>query len=224
MMSNVKHAYLTLISSIFMICLLLCGAQVKVLAQNNVGIGTISPDASAKLDVSSNNQGVLVPRMTAAQRTAISNPATGLLVYQTDGTSGFYFYNGSWISLSTDKLPAQSGQSGKILQTNGTTPSWTDPVITEGVRYFICATGIYPSSTNLGGDSHFIGEVIMAAFAPNSPHSSPSGSWLPCNGQLLNISTYQVLYSLVGTTYGGDGVTTFALPNLNSAGKVPKGR
>jgi len=58
-------------------------------------------DASAMLDVKSTSQGVLVPRMTAAQRGLIGSPATGLLVYQTDGTAGFYFYNGTqWTSLS----------------------------------------------------------------------------------------------------------------------------
>src|SRR5580692_5855269 len=47
--------------------------------------------ASAVLDVYSIAKGFLAPRMTTAQRTAISSPATGLLVFQTDGTSGFYY-------------------------------------------------------------------------------------------------------------------------------------
>jgi len=68
------------------------------LAVNTTGAGA---DASAMLDVNSTSQGVLVPRMTAAQRGLISNPATGLLVYQTDATAGFYFYNGTqWTSLN----------------------------------------------------------------------------------------------------------------------------
>jgi microcystin-dependent protein len=44
-------------------------------------------------------------------------------------------------------------------------------------------------------------------------------NWLPCNGQALQISQYDVLYALIGTTYGGDGVTTFKLPDLR--GRVP---
>ena len=43
--------------------------------------------------------------------------------------------------------------------------------------------------------------------------------WLLCQGQLLSISQYDVLFNLIGTTYGGDGQTTFALPNLQS--RVP---
>lgn len=54
-----------------------------------------APDGSSMLDVQSNNKGFLVPRMTAAQRQGISSPATGLLVYQTDGTQGFYYNQGT---------------------------------------------------------------------------------------------------------------------------------
>jgi sugar lactone lactonase YvrE len=70
------------------------------LAQSNVGIGTISPDASAQLEINSSTQGLLIPTMTTAQRSIIPNPATGLLVFQTDATQGFCYYNGvAWVSL-----------------------------------------------------------------------------------------------------------------------------
>ena len=67
-----------------------------------VGIGTAAPDASAALDITSAAKGFLMPRMSSAQRVAIASPATGLLVYQTDPTAGFYYYDGSgWVKLST---------------------------------------------------------------------------------------------------------------------------
>ena len=68
-----------------------------------VGIGTNSPDASAKLDVSSTSKGFLPPRMTLAQRVAITNPAQGLMIYCTNcGTNGEpEYYNGTaWLNMS----------------------------------------------------------------------------------------------------------------------------
>ncbi len=52
-------------------------------------------DTSAMLDIASTEKGILIPRMTTAQRNAIVLPATGLMVYQTDGMVGFYYYNGA---------------------------------------------------------------------------------------------------------------------------------
>ncbi len=60
-----------------------------------VGINNENPDSSAALDITSITGGLLVPRMTETQRDAISPAATGLMTYQTDGTVGFYYYNGS---------------------------------------------------------------------------------------------------------------------------------
>ena len=64
----------------------------------NVNIGTNNNDSSAVLNINSVSQGIMLPSMTEAQRDSINNPTTGLLVFQNDGTSGFYYYNGiEWI-------------------------------------------------------------------------------------------------------------------------------
>ncbi|HLX61110.1 MAG TPA: tail fiber protein [Planctomycetota bacterium] len=61
--------------------------------------------------------------------------------------------------------------------------------------------------------SPYVGEIRM--FAGNFP---PNG-WMFCDGQLLPISQYETLFNLIGTTYGGDGQSTFALPDL--LGRLP---
>jgi microcystin-dependent protein len=63
----------------------------------------------------------------------------------------------------------------------------------------------------------FIGEIRM--FAGNF---SPA-NWALCNGQVLAISQYEALFQLIGTTYGGDGVNTFALPNLQGRAPIHQG-
>src|SRR5205085_7875546 len=59
----------------------------------------------------------------------------------------------------------------------------------------------------------FLGEVKVISW------NFPPKGWAFCNGQLLPINQNQALFSILGTTYGGDGVTTFALPNLQ--GRIP---
>jgi microcystin-dependent protein len=64
----------------------------------------------------------------------------------------------------------------------------------------------------------FIGQIMMfgGTFAPRN--------WAFCDGQIMPIAQYQTLYSLLGTTYGGDGRTTFALPDLRSRVPMHKGK
>ena len=76
---------------------LLAAALLTATTFAQVGINIETPDASAALDITSTTGGLLVPRMTKAQRGFIDTPATGLMIYQTDGIPGFYYFNGtSW--------------------------------------------------------------------------------------------------------------------------------
>lgn len=68
----------------------------------NVGIGTQTPHASAQLDVSSTTRGLLAPRMTSAQRNAISSPAIGLLVYDTQENSLFHYNGSAWATVGSN--------------------------------------------------------------------------------------------------------------------------
>ncbi|CAH0994091.1 hypothetical protein EMA8858_00198 [Emticicia aquatica] len=96
-----------------------------------------------------------------------------------------------------------------------------------GINYIIALQGIFPSRDLMSsrvksidgvtGLDPFIGEITMFAgnFAPRG--------WALCNGQLLLIGDNVALFSLLGTTYGGDGRTTFALPDLRAATPVHVG-
>ncbi|MCD6594684.1 hypothetical protein J7L68_03305, partial [bacterium] len=73
---------------------------------DKVGIGTTTPNASAKVEISSTTQGVLFPRMTCVQRSAISSPPEGLIVYNTTSHQ-FDYYNGSdWMALDASLAPS----------------------------------------------------------------------------------------------------------------------
>lgn len=64
----------------------------------------------------------------------------------------------------------------------------------------------------------FVGQIIAVGF-----NFAPVG-WALCNGQTLSISSYEALYNLIGTTYGGNGQTTFNVPNLQGRSAVGMGQ
>lgn len=68
-------------------------------AQNNIAIGNNAPDSSARLDVQSSTQGLLIPRLTSAQRNAMPKKAVGLLVYDTDKQTVMMYNGSSWSAL-----------------------------------------------------------------------------------------------------------------------------
>ncbi|MDO6622487.1 hypothetical protein Q4509_06425 [Oceanihabitans sp. 1_MG-2023] len=71
-------------------------------ALSQVGIGTLTPDASSMLDLSSTEKGMLAPRMTSAERTAISSPANGLLVYDITENAFYFFKSGTWTKMESE--------------------------------------------------------------------------------------------------------------------------
>ena len=84
------------------------------------------------------------------------------------------------------------------------------------LNYIICFDGNWPGPP--GGpntaEPPFIGQITLFAGLFTPP------GWELCEGQILNIMDYQLLYALLGTTYGGDGYTTFALPDLRGRSPV----
>ena len=92
----------------------------------SVGIGTAVPDAKAALEIKASDRGLLIPRLTAAQRAGIAAPPQGLLVYQTDAPEGFYYAAGSpvaWVFLNpagggADNLGNHTATTALNLGTN----------------------------------------------------------------------------------------------------------
>ena len=140
----------------------------------------------------------------ASHTHAAGDITTGALAIANGGTGA-----SSQPAAANNILPAQSGNSGKVLGTDGGNASWVALPATQDARF--------GTNTNWavagGGRDCNIGEIILTAGAV--------ANGVPANGQTLAIAANTALFSLLGTTYGGDGKTTFALPDLR--GVAPNG-
>ena len=103
-------------------------AQNTFPATGNVGIGTAAPAAAALLEVKSTTKGVLIPRMTQAQRDVIvvSAMVNGLLIYQTNNLPGFYYYNNGWVPIAANLT--LSNLSATTLINANLTPGVTNSI------------------------------------------------------------------------------------------------
>jgi hypothetical protein len=140
--------------------------------QSNVGIGTTTPNYSAILDLTATNKGLLVPRMTTAQRNAIMNPATGLLVYDSSLNQFWYFNSVTWVQFSGATGPTgpsgatgaqgvagptgQQGIQGLVGHTGPTgltgSQGIAGPTGPQGIQGLTGPTGL--------GFTHYIGELF----------------------------------------------------------------
>lgn len=127
--------------------LLFIAAHKMVMAQS-VGIGTTTPNPSAQLDVSSTSKGVLVPRMTDAEKNAIPSPVQGLMVFNTN-TNSFQYYNGvSWVNISHSGII--SGTANKVPKFNSPWGLTANTLITDnGAGVAINTSNALPNSSAL---------------------------------------------------------------------------
>ncbi|KAA9035490.1 tail fiber domain-containing protein [Ginsengibacter hankyongi] len=140
----------------FMILMFVFLSMSKSYAQS-VGIGTTTPNTSSMLDVSATDKGMLVPRMTTVQRTAITSPAKGLLVFDND-VSSFFFYNGTaWTQLS-------AGSSTNFWSANGSDISNTNGgKVGIGTAAPLSALGVQTPTGNYGF-THTDGTVTIGSY------------------------------------------------------------
>jgi microcystin-dependent protein len=107
--------------------------------------------------------------------------------------------------------------AANVNLTNANSPLGSDAPIDAQqpglvMNYYIALQGIFPSEGTTGNSNQqtpYLGQIVASAETIPDP-----AGWALCNGQLLPINQNQALFALLGTTYGGNGVTTFALPNL----------
>jgi microcystin-dependent protein len=215
----------------------LCGRQ----ATAQTGIGTTTPDNNAILDITSTQKGLLLPRLTAAQQATLAATLTatqeGMLV--TDATTGkpLYWTGAGWKDMAsvtvTATAPLAISSTNNIALNPGTAvgdlitwdgANWVNmqPAVQhfsltvdnrqpfEVLNYCIALVGVFPSQNS---SEPFLSEIELYGF------NFPPKGFAFCNGQLLPINQNAALFSLIGTFYGGNGTSNFALPNLQ--GRVP---
>ena len=189
-----------------------------------VGVGTTTPAASAVLDVTSTTKGVLLPRMTAAQRDAIASPAQNLLVFQTDGTPGLYYYsNTAWVNLGTGFTPDASGSTARVrvgtLAGNGSTAfvsvdgTGTAAQIYSPTGMALDGSGNYLYVTDK--DLHCIRQIAVATGVVTTL-AGTSGS----SGNINGTGTAARFFVPTGVTADGSGNVYVADAGNNSIRKI----
>lgn len=116
-----------------------------------MGIGTTTPDNSSMLDIRSTSKGFLAPRMTTAQRNAIISPANGLVVYDTD-LSSLYFFNGTvWSAIGSQGGATRTNYVLVKSEADFPTPAAGVITLDSQTLYEINGTVILNNSINLNG-------------------------------------------------------------------------
>ena len=147
-------------------------------AQVAINTDGTAPDASAMLDVKSTDKGMLIPRMTSTQRNAITSLSDGLLLYDTD-TKSFWFYNNSaWSELINDNNHnelADGDNDTKVEVDKNLLDSDVIRFTTDGTEYFAMAQGRL-GIKNTGG-SVFVGSNVSVLDDLSNNNNIAIGNW-----------------------------------------------
>lgn len=128
----------------------------RIHSNGAIGLGISLPNPSSILDMTSTTKGVLVPRMTSAQRIAIATPATGLLVFDTNGNFFYYWDGTQWVALQGNVGWSITGNSNTLSTTNflGTTNTQALVIRTNNIE----AMRVLSTNQNVG-----IGQTLPAS-------------------------------------------------------------
>lgn len=152
-----------------------------------------------------------------------STPCDGSLIgFNQEAAQVFYFLMGN----SFGGVPGQSVripdlQEATVIGVGDTSPLGSRAGLadgsgtsTVGLTSVIATEGDFPTEGPVP-DGFYLGEIIMMPILPRTLMDSQQV--IPCDGRSLAVSDYSELFTLIGSTYGGDGVTTFKVPNLSGA-------
>jgi len=218
-------------------------AAIPTLARSQVGIGTSSPAATAALELSATDKGFLPPRVTAAQRTAIASPATGLMVYQTDGIAGLYIFNGtSWNTQGSWTVTSGTPASAFMLVSpTGVTSNATGNVaigvnamsaITNGdnnVAYGYDAAKSFTTWTNITAVGHSALSSTTNGTNTGLGSSAGSANFSGYNHVLLGMNAQPSSGNLANATAIGFGASASnnsirlgntSVTNVNTSGNI----
>jgi hypothetical protein len=185
----------------------------------SVGIGTTAPDASAALDIVSTSKGALLPRV--ANATAISNPATGLIVYQTGGTPGYYYNAGTPGSPSWQQLVTStqlSAVNANISNLNAQTASLSTQTSS-------LTTSVNALNTKTTTTDNNVAALSSSAVLSASNGLTKSGQTVVLGGTLTGATTIAQAGNAFSLTGGnvGIGTTTPLVPlSVAPSGFGPK--
>jgi hypothetical protein len=162
-----------------------------------------TPDLSALLDLQSTNQGMLAPRLTESQRDSILSPANGLLIYQTDEVSGFYFYNGlEWKAVGGQSRELSSNFQIGQQDENASIPEYIWDPINGSSSYD--TSGIIYDSGGAAGDYFDNQDSYFYIFPPGWPEMNPQ---LGLQMEIISLDVHST-DSLLVVVY--DGLSSFS--------------
>jgi len=162
------------------------------------GIGTTTPNASAKLEVAATDKGFLLPRMTSAQRTAITTPANGLLVYQTDGVTGFYVNSGTSASPTWTRVTMDWVRTGNDIAYTAGNVSTTGN-LTGGNASTSTISGFAANVTSISANYPITaadnGKILQSTASSAITVTIPSGLPTGFNCTVVQMGAGQITFS-----------------------------
>lgn len=183
----------------------------SISVSGQTGIGTTTPNASAKLEIASTDKGLLIPRMSAAQRAAITTPANGLLVYQTDSETGFYVNTGTSASPTWTRVNSNWTRTGNDISYSLGNISTTGALTggnssTSSLSGF--AANVASISANYSISSADNGKVIQCTSSSAITITIPTGLPTGFNCTVVQMGAGQITFS--GTYLNRTGFTKSA--------------